>query len=221
MAPRVPPPVNKEPDPPRPRRPGTTSSPQFTPAMPRWAGQGASTSAAAQSQRQKQQRAAQQERAAAAGRQLAAEQLAEQGAARPANANEQHASMAGSEGASDRESSPHSESHRENGETGESAVEEPGTCHEGKELAEAGEGFLDMDDLARELMPMTGDDGIFEVILPNGKKMGVAVHIQPGSVRFHLSTSDDKFGDRLRQRKMELRTHLERRIHRNVDITVL
>jgi hypothetical protein len=218
MTTRVPPPVNKDPDPVPPRRPSMASSPKFTPAMPRQTAQAASTSAAAQAQRQKQQRYAQQERAALAGRQQAAEQLAEQSAAR---ANDRHSSAEGSEGASDPESSAHSESYTENGETGESAVEVPGTCHEGKEAANAGEGFLDMDDLARELMPMTGDDGIFEVILPNGKKMGVAVHIQPGAVRFHLSPSDDKFGERLRQRKMELRTHLERRIHRNVDITVL
>jgi hypothetical protein len=92
----------------------------------------------------------------------------------------------------------------------------------GKSAAgEAGGETLDMDELSAHLLPPTGDDGIFEVTLPNGQKMGVAVNMQPGNIRYHLSVSDEKTAERLRDRKMELQGHVERRIQQNVEIILL
>lgn len=87
--------------------------------------------------------------------------------------------------------------------------------------AASGEDALDMDSLADELLAKAADNGIFEVTLPNGQKLGVVVNAQSNLVRFHLSAADEKLGDRLRRRQMELQGRLERRIHKNVDITVL
>jgi hypothetical protein len=80
---------------------------------------------------------------------------------------------------------------------------------------------LDMDELAAQLLPPTADDGIFEVTLPNGHTIGVAVNFQPGNVRYHLSVSDEKSAERIRHRKMELQGHVERRIRQNVEIILL
>ncbi|MBJ7311919.1 hypothetical protein H7U20_17185, partial [Rugamonas sp. CCM 8940] len=85
-------------------------------------------------------------------------------------------------------------------------------------LAESG---LDLDALAIRLLPPGGDDGIFEVVLPNGQKMGVAVHLRQGMARFHLSPFDDKLGGRLRAKKMELQGLLARHMNRDVEVTVL
>jgi hypothetical protein len=216
MATRIAPPVNKEPEPAQPPRRNTAPPPRFVPPTPpRQSAQPATASAAAQAQRQKQQRSVLQERSAAAGLERA-ERLVEQGPGRAGNDQDQHPIQASSNDAPDYEGPPTSQA--ESGDSGRGGCL---TCQEGNDLAGAGEGSLDPEALAEELLPHTGDDGIFEVTLPNGKKMGVAVNIQPGAVRFHLSTSDEKLGERLRQRKMELQGHLERRIQRNVDITVL
>lgn len=85
----------------------------------------------------------------------------------------------------------------------------------------ATESTLDLDTLAGGLLPKSGDDGIFEVTLPGGQKMGVAVNMQAALARFHLSVLDDRLAERLRRRKMELQGHLERRMQKNVEITVL
>jgi len=83
------------------------------------------------------------------------------------------------------------------------------------------DGTLDPQHLANDLLPMTSDNGIFEVDLPGGETMGVVVNVQPAQVSFLLSPSSAKLGEQLRPQQMELARHLERRIHRNVKITVL
>lgn len=88
-------------------------------------------------------------------------------------------------------------------------------------VSAAGDASLDLEALADELLPPGGDDGIFEVTLPNGQKLGVAVSLQGGQARFHLNPGDEKLGDRLRRRQMELQGHLERRMQRKVEVTVL
>ncbi|MFC7518731.1 hypothetical protein ACFQUU_27340 [Herbaspirillum sp. GCM10030257] len=80
---------------------------------------------------------------------------------------------------------------------------------------------LDCGTLADELLPMTADDGIFEILMPNGGTLGVAVSIQSAQVRLLLSPSDPKLGERLRRKKMELEGVLGRRMEKDVDITVL
>lgn len=85
----------------------------------------------------------------------------------------------------------------------------------------AADGALDLQNLQEDLLPMTGDNGIFEVSLPGGETMGVVVNAQPALVSFLLSPSTEKMRMQLLPQKMELEGHLERRIHRNVKITVL
>ncbi|RJF96892.1 hypothetical protein D3870_21190 [Noviherbaspirillum cavernae] len=80
---------------------------------------------------------------------------------------------------------------------------------------------LDCGTLADELMPMMEDDGIFQILMPNGHTLGVAVSIQSAQVRLLLNPSDAKLAERLRRKKMELEGVLGRRMEKDVDITVL
>ncbi len=79
---------------------------------------------------------------------------------------------------------------------------------------------LDSAELAR-LLPVGGNDGIFDVALPGGERMGVVVSGQSGSLSYLLSPSTEKLGARLRRQRMELESRVERLTHRNVNITVL
>jgi hypothetical protein len=89
------------------------------------------------------------------------------------------------------------------------------------DVAAADSGTLEMGMLADRLAPLTGTSGIFEVIMPDGQQIGVAVDAQPDSVRLHLSWNNDKSAERMRRRQMELQGSLERRIRKKVDVTVL
>ena len=88
-------------------------------------------------------------------------------------------------------------------------------------FSSASDGKMDFEPLMDKLMPMTSDDGIFEITLPSGETMGVVVNSQPTQISFFLSPSTAKMSDLLRPQQMELEGHLERRIRRNVKITVL
>jgi hypothetical protein len=79
---------------------------------------------------------------------------------------------------------------------------------------------LDSAELAR-LLPAGGNDGIFDVMLPTGERLGVVVSGQSSSLSYLLSPSTDQFGSRLRRQRMELEQRMERLTHRNVNITVL
>ncbi len=79
----------------------------------------------------------------------------------------------------------------------------------------------DLASWADTLTPSAGDDGIFELLLPNGETMGVVVHTQPALVSFLLSLPSETSSKLLRPQQMELERHLERRIQRNVKITFL
>lgn len=79
---------------------------------------------------------------------------------------------------------------------------------------------LDCAALAR-LLPAGGNDGIFDVVLPGGERLGVVVSGQNASLSYLLSPSPEKFGSRLRRQRMELEERMERLTHRNVNITVL
>lgn len=83
-----------------------------------------------------------------------------------------------------------------------------------------GAGF-DTSALAEDLAPLAGENGIFEVLLPCGSKLGVVVNTHPAGVRFLLSSSNLALGRELRRQQMELEGRLERRIGRNVALTVL
>jgi hypothetical protein len=71
------------------------------------------------------------------------------------------------------------------------------------------------------LLPEGADDGVFEVIMPNSAKVGVAVSDQPAGVSYLLTPADDLLASRLRSHEMELAGYLKRRIRRSVTVTVL
>lgn len=84
-----------------------------------------------------------------------------------------------------------------------------------------GGGGMDFESLADALGPLGEDSGIFEVELAGGNKMGVVVQAQAGSVSFLLTPQAGSVGERLRKQRVELERHVERRIKRQVAITVL
>jgi hypothetical protein len=79
---------------------------------------------------------------------------------------------------------------------------------------------LDSAELAR-LLPTGGNDGIFDVVLPTGERLGVVVSGRSSSLSYLLSPSPDQFGVRLRRQRMELEQRMERLTQRSVNITVL
>jgi hypothetical protein len=88
-------------------------------------------------------------------------------------------------------------------------------------VASAREAAFDAASLTNELAPLGSNDGIFEVILPSGATLGVAVSTQASAVRFLLSTSGSGLATQLRRQRMELEGRLERRMGRHVMLTVL
>ncbi|MFZ6773942.1 hypothetical protein ACO0LB_14620 [Undibacterium sp. SXout7W] len=74
--------------------------------------------------------------------------------------------------------------------------------------------------LTDELAHMT-DNGIFEVQLPGGESLGVAVDIRASGVGFLLSPSSDKLRQRLQKQHMELEGTLKQRMGRSVNIAIL
>lgn len=88
-------------------------------------------------------------------------------------------------------------------------------------VASAREAAFDAAALADELAPLGSNDGIFEVILPSGAVLGVAVSTQASAVRFLLSTPGSGLAAQLRRQRMELEGRLERRMGRHVTLTVL
>ena len=88
-------------------------------------------------------------------------------------------------------------------------------------LASARGAAFDAISLADELAPLGGNDGIFEVLLPSGAILGVAVSTQASAVRFLLSTPGSGLANQLRRQRMELEGRLERRMGRHVMLTVL
>jgi hypothetical protein len=85
------------------------------------------------------------------------------------------------------------------------------------------EGSFDSMALTDSLAPLAGDNGIFEVSLPCGSTLGVVVNKHATGVNFMLSSSNATLARDLRdpQIRMELEGRLERRIGRNVALTVL
>ncbi len=71
------------------------------------------------------------------------------------------------------------------------------------------------------LLPTGADDGLFEVLMPNQAKVGVAVSDHPDGLSYLLMPEDALLSDRLRSHEMELEALLRRRIRRNVKVVVL
>ncbi|HWW05973.1 hypothetical protein [Collimonas sp.] len=85
---------------------------------------------------------------------------------------------------------------------------------------EAGEAALDAEELL-DLLPAGGDSGIFEVLLPGGETLGVAVDLHPASASYLITAGSDKTRSMLRAKKMELEQGLQRRMHRNIELAIL
>jgi hypothetical protein len=75
--------------------------------------------------------------------------------------------------------------------------------------------------LCDDLAAGAEDDGVFELIFPSGQTLGVAVNSQPSKTEFLLSPSSSALGGWLKEQKKELANHLERRMQKNINITVL
>lgn len=86
-------------------------------------------------------------------------------------------------------------------------------------LAETNDSLLDP--LADQLAGLGCDDGIFEVTMPDGRTLGVAVNVHANGVRFLMTPGDPEMRERIKNCRMELQGSVARRIHRNVDIAVL
>lgn len=76
-------------------------------------------------------------------------------------------------------------------------------------------------DMLAGLLPTGGDDGIFEVLLPCGGKLGVAVDIGQRSTSFLLMPSTERLRTQIKKKKMELENTLARRMETQVRLTVL
>lgn len=81
-------------------------------------------------------------------------------------------------------------------------------------------GAFDAQDIVL-LLPSGNCSGIFEVQLPGGETMGVAVDAGPSTVTYHLKPSGKNLAERLRGQQTELTAHLERRIGKDVTLTIL
>jgi hypothetical protein len=71
------------------------------------------------------------------------------------------------------------------------------------------------------LLAQAHDSGMFEVLLPGGDTLGVAVDVRPGAVDYLLTPASERLAKQLRGRQMELAGQLEQRIGRSVSVTVL
>lgn len=92
-------------------------------------------------------------------------------------------------------------------------------------LVQGIEGWVADDSLSFQtlasLLPAGKDDGVFEVTLPGGEKMGVVVADLPSVVSYLLRPESDLLTSRLRGHEVELEGCLKRRIGRNVKVAVL
>ncbi|HEY0586896.1 MAG TPA: hypothetical protein VGD52_12240 [Pseudoduganella sp.] len=86
--------------------------------------------------------------------------------------------------------------------------------------APAGEAAFDAQDVVM-LLPAGDCSGIFEVQLPGGEMMAVAVDAGPATVAYHLKPASQGLAGRLRGQQKELTAHLERRIGKDVTLTIL
>lgn len=75
--------------------------------------------------------------------------------------------------------------------------------------------------LVEQLAERSSDDGMFEVLQPDGNVLSVAITQLAGRVAMLLNTSSVAMNTQLRRSKMELEQRLGRRIGKDVVVTVL
>jgi hypothetical protein len=104
---------------------------------------------------------------------------------------------------------------------GGAAAPAPSAAANRVEGAQTDDASLGLDALAANLSGLGSDNGIFEVSMPNGQQLGVAVSVQPNGVRFLMSPADNALRDRIKNCRMELEGAVERHINKDVEIAVL
>jgi len=72
-----------------------------------------------------------------------------------------------------------------------------------------------------DLLPIGGDSGIFEVLLPDGQHIGVVTDVRDSLASFLLTTGNDKLRSQLQRKRVELESGLVRRMSRQVRLAVL
>jgi len=82
------------------------------------------------------------------------------------------------------------------------------------------EGGLDLDFLSEKLVPMSDQEGIFELLLPDNEKLGVVVQHNKNGIHLILSTKNPKFEKKLKDKEGELEERLKSRLG-EVTLTVL
>lgn len=75
--------------------------------------------------------------------------------------------------------------------------------------------------LIAALLGHAHESGMFEVLLPGGEALGVAVDVRPGAIDYLLTPASERTATQLRGRQMELAGQLGQRIGRSVRVTVL
>jgi len=98
--------------------------------------------------------------------------------------------------------------------------------HEGTSLASAVAGDAGTQEeldgaLIAALLAQSHDSGMFEVLLPDGDTLGVAVDVRAEAVDYLLTPASERVAAQLRGRQMELAGQLGQRIGRSVRVTVL
>ena len=78
-----------------------------------------------------------------------------------------------------------------------------------------------IDELASQLKPVADDDGLFDVLRPDGSVLSVAVTRSPMRLSLLLSTTSTDGTAQLRRCRMELEQRLGRRMGKDVVIAVL
>lgn len=75
--------------------------------------------------------------------------------------------------------------------------------------------------LLAEAMPPAGASGLFEVLLPCGSRLGVAIDIGPRYTSLLLMPSTERLRAQIKKKRMELENTLAQRMETSVRLTVL
>ncbi len=79
----------------------------------------------------------------------------------------------------------------------------------------------ELDMCADALLGLGSDNGVFELLLPGGRSLNVAVDSSASRISFLLSTADRALAKQLREKKMELEGRLQRRMGKKTTVTLL
>ncbi|GAA4016731.1 hypothetical protein [Actimicrobium antarcticum] len=82
-------------------------------------------------------------------------------------------------------------------------------------------GDVDASFLVDQLAPLTANDGMFEVLIPSGAKLSIALKASANRVQILIGSDSASLGDQLKRKKMELEQRLGRRIGKDVVLAVL